>query len=140
MIDAQLPLQAAIVSAVKADVGLGAVIGDRIYDKVPTNSAGVVTATFPYCSFGPMQSVPSDDECHDGVEVFVQIDAWSRAVGTVECRSIVAGLTRLLDAALTVTGFEVVTFEVQSARTSREADGLTSRGIVQLRYELVPLT
>ena len=41
MIDAQLPLQAAIVSAVKADVGLGAVIGDRIYDKVPTNSAGL---------------------------------------------------------------------------------------------------
>jgi hypothetical protein len=140
MIDAQLPLQAAIVSAVKADAGLGALIGDRIYDRVPMNSAGQVTATFPYVSFGPFQSVPSDDECHDGVEVFVQIDAWSRAVGTVECRNIVAGLTRLLDTALTVTGFEVVVFEAQSVRTGREPDGLTSRGIVQLRYELAPTT
>jgi hypothetical protein len=140
MIDAQAPLQAAIVAAVEADAGLGALIGDRIYDKVPTTGAGQVSATFPYVSFGPMQSVPSDDECHDGVEVTVQLDAWSRKPGTVEVRQIVAGLTRLLDAALTVTGFEVVTFEVQSARTGREADGLTSRGIVQLRYELAPTT
>lgn len=140
MIDAQVPLQAAIVAAVKADAGLGALIADRIYDKVPANTAGQVSATFPYVSFGPMQSVPSDDECHDGVEVFVQIDAWSRKVGTVEVREVVAGLTRLLDTALTVASFEVVTFEVQSARTGREADGLTSRGIVQLRYELAPNT
>ncbi len=140
MIDAQVPLQAAIVAAVKADPGLGELIGDRIYDSVPKNTAGQVSATFPYVSFGPMQSVPSDDECHDGVEVFVQIDAWSRKVGTVEVRQVVAGLTRLLDTALTVSGFEIVTFDVQSARTGREPDGLTSRGIVQLRYELAPNT
>ena len=140
MIDAQLPLQAAIVAAIKADPALNALIVGRVYDRVPTNSAtGHVTSLFPYVSLGPMQSVDASDDCHDGVEVFVDVSGWSRDVGSVEAKQIGARLCAVLDAALTVSGFEVIVHEIQSVRTGRELDGLTTRALLQLRYVLAPV-
>lgn len=134
MIDAQLPLQAAIVAAVKASTAMDALVGDRIYDKVPTSSE----PTFPYVEVRGMDSVDASDACHDGVEVFVDLNGWSRAVGTVEAKRIGAALALLLDTPLTVTGFEVITHEVVRCRTLKEDDGLTSRADVGLRYVLAP--
>lgn len=139
MIDAQLPLQAAIVAAVKADAALNALIVGRVYDRVPTNTTtGQVTATFPYVSIGSMQSVDASDDCHDGVEIFADVNGWSRDVGSVEAKQIGARLCAVLDAALPVSGFEAVVHELQSVNTGREPDGLTTRALVRLRYVLAP--
>jgi hypothetical protein len=134
VIDAQEALQTAIVSAVKASAAMGALIGDRIYDKVPTRAA----VLFPYVAFRGMDSVDASDACHDGVEVFVDLDGWSREVGTIEAKRIAAALALLLDAPLTVTGFEVITHEVTRCRTLKEEGDLHRRADVQLRYVLAP--
>lgn len=136
MIDAQLPLQAAMVAAVKGSGAMGALIGDRIYDKVPTNTA----VTFPYGEIKGMDSVDASDSCHDGVEVFADLAFHSQKPGTVEAKQIGAAAAVLLDAALTVAGFNVIVHEVIRTRTVKEPDGVSSRQDVSLRYVLEPST
>ena len=139
MIDPSLPLQAAIVAALKASIPVTALIGTRIYDKVPTNQAGQPPADiYPYASFGPISPNDDSDTCHDGAEVFVQIDCWSRSVGGVECKRIGAAILLELDRPLTVAGFKVAIHEVESARYPKPSDGLTSQGILTFRYVLDP--
>lgn len=142
MIDGQLALQAALLAAAKASPAVTDIIGAapcRFYDRVPTNTSGVVPADlFPYVSFGPFQTMDDSDTCHDGCEVFAQIDAWSRAVGFPEVRTLAKALVAVLDQALIVAGFTVVVHEVETLQTQREGDGLTSRAIIRLRYVLAP--
>lgn len=126
MIDGALPVQAAIVAAIETADLL------PIHDRVPKG------ASFPYASFGPFLSVDASDQCHAGVEVSVQVDVWSRSVGFVEVRGLATQLAALLDAPLTVAGFEVVIHECEAVDTRREGDGLTSRSILRFRYVLAP--
>lgn len=138
MIDGSLPLQAALVAAVEASEALGLLIGDRIYDKVPTNSAGLPGATFPYASLGPILALGGGGDCDIGSEYTAQIDFWSRGVGRVEAARMVAAAAQVLDAALAVDGHRMITHEVETATTQRGLDGLTTQGILRLRYQMVP--
>lgn len=136
MIDAQLPLQAAIVDAVKSSAAMTALIVGRMYDKVPTNTA----VTFPYGEIKGMDSVDASDACHNGVEVFADLAFHSQKPGTVEAKQIGAAAVVLLDAALSVDGFNVIVHEVVRTRTVKDSDGLSSRQDVSLRYVLEPST
>lgn len=140
MIDAQLPLQGAIHAAVTDSPVMTTLMGGRIYDQVPTNTAGQVSATFPYCSFGPMTSVDESTGCTSNVSISVQIDCWSRAVGWPEVRRIAAALVELLNTKLSVDGFAVVMHRVERLVSTREGDGRTSRVAVFLRYDLTRLS
>src|SRR6266540_3637692 len=121
MSDPSLELQAAIVVALRA-----APIADgRIYDAVPTN------AIFPYVSLGDCQVIPDKADCIDGVEVYPQVDVWSRSVGYPETKAITkAVLTALDDQPLTVADFNLVVFEVQDVRYLRDPDGLTRHAAI----------
>ncbi|WP_298698185.1 DUF3168 domain-containing protein [uncultured Brevundimonas sp.] len=136
MKDPQVDLQPALVAAARASAAVGAVIGTgeacRFYDRAPANP------TYPMATLGPMQTVPDYTGCGALPEVFVQIDCWSTAVGFREARTLARALAQALDAALTVTGWTVAIHAVQSIDTRREADNLTSRAILRLRYVLRP--
>lgn len=138
MKDPQLPLQAAMLAAAKASAPVTAFIGSgtaiRFYDRTPA-AANIV---YPMVTFGPMQTIPDYDSCGHLSEVSVQIDCWSMAVGYPEVKALAAALVDALDASLTVAGWVVVLFEVRSNQTRREADNLTSRAILSLRYVLRP--
>lgn len=132
MIDAQAPLQAAVVAAVR-EGGLP-LLGTpaRIYDKAPANPAS------PYVTFGPMQSLDDSDDCHDGVEIFVELNAWSTKPGFQEVQQVAAYLARVLDQPLMVQGFEAVIHQIDGTNTTRDPDGLTNRARLTLRYVLAP--
>lgn len=136
MIDPQLPLQAAIVAAVKDDVDLSGLIGGRIYDRVPVNVDGVPQGPFPYLSFGSADTTDEDTSCVGPSDCYIDINGWSREVGYPEVKRIGARAATLLNARLTVEGFEVVTHRVERLSYQREQDGLTSRAILRLRYGL----
>lgn len=125
MSDPSLPLQAAIVKALK---DANVVAGDRVYDDVPPSPA------FPYISLGDMQVIPDKADCIDGSEVFVQIDAWSRAVGYPEVKGIGAAIVSALDdRPLTVTGYTAVVFELQNIQYLRDSDGITRHAALTFR-------
>lgn len=136
MIDPQLPLQAAIVAAVKADTELNGLIGGRIFDRVPVNTDGVPQGPFPYMSFGSADTTAEDTSCIGPSDCFIDLNGWSREVGYPEVKRIGARAAVVLNAKLAVTGFEVVTHRLERLSYQREQDGLTSRAILRLRFGL----
>jgi hypothetical protein len=129
--DPSLELQAGIVAAL---TGVSpAPAGGRVYDAAPT------VPTFPYVSLGEGQVLPDKASCIDGVEVFPQIDVWSRKSGFEECKAIVKQVMALLDdQPIAVSGFNVVLFEHQSTQYLRDPDGLTRHAAITFHGILTP--
>lgn len=128
MSDPSLPLQDALIKALRAPGVLPAAIGERVYDQVPS------TPTYPLVSLGDGLVLPDKAECIDGVEVFLQIDVWSRKVGYAETKQIAAAVIDALDdQALTVTGFDVIVFELSGVQYMRDPDGLTRHAAITFR-------
>ncbi|MER2536029.1 MAG: DUF3168 domain-containing protein [Rhizobiaceae bacterium] len=134
MMDASYELQIAIVGALKSDSVVRALVGGRIYDDVPRDASGKVTAHFPYISFGPEQTLPDGYDCQDGSEITIQIDAWSRAVGFPEVKKIAAAVRKVLhDADLPINENALVSMEFENRRVLRDPDGKTSHAVIIFR-------
>ncbi|WP_312128094.1 DUF3168 domain-containing protein [Brevundimonas sp.] len=135
MSDPQLPLQAAMLAAAKASPAVTALLGSgsaiRFYDRTPDKP------DYPMATFGPMQTIPDYDSCGTVYEIAAQVDCWSMAVGFPEVKRLTAAMVAALDQKLSVTGWAVDRRRC-TVRTQREADGLTSRSIISLRYWLRP--
>lgn len=129
-----LPLQAAIVAALKASSAVKAVVGDpaRVYDRVPDGAA------FPYIAYGASQTLPDFTVCAGPAETFITLDGWSRGVGKVEAKQLADAICTALAAPLTVTGFRVVVQEIEDVNVRADPDGLTTRATVSLRFETTP--
>lgn len=120
MSDPSLPLQLAIVAKLKGAGAITSLVATRIYDVAPT------APQFPYITLGDDQVLPDKADCIDGTEVFLQIDAWSRAPGYPEAKRIAAAVVAALDdQVLTVTGYTVIVFELQTVNYLRDPDGQT---------------
>ncbi len=132
MSDPALELQAAIVGALKGNIG--AAVGSKVYDQVPT------APIFPYVTIGDCQVLPDKADCIDGAEVSLQIDVWSRAVGYPESKTIAAAvLSKLDDKPLSVSGHDVIVFQHQSTNYLRDQDGLTRHAAISFRSLIQPL-
>lgn len=127
MTSPSLELQGAIVARMKAFVDLTGLIDDRIYDRVPAEPA------FPYVSWGPEQSVADDADCITGFEVFLQIDAWSRAVGFPEVKRVAEAVRAALHQyELPLADNALVSLEHRQTRFFRDPDGLTSHAVIEI--------
>lgn len=123
-----LALQAAIVQALKNTSGVAALVGERVYDRVPEG------ARYPYISLGPEQALQDDAECVEGYEIFQQIDVWSAEPGFPETKRICAAVHAALhEADLAVAGFTCHEITHETTNTLRDADGLTSHGAMTFR-------
>lgn len=135
---ASLELQAAIVAALKADNAVRAIVGaapnTRVFDNVPRNSSGTITADYPLVSMGPKQVVGDNADCITGFEITLQIDCWSRAVGFAEVERLADAVRECLNAmsgdSPVVNG--LVSFEFQDMSIRRE-EGTTSHAILTFR-------
>ncbi len=122
-------VQKAIVDALKVDP---AVAGGRIYDIVPSGAA------FPYVSIGEEQAIEDGNSCDEGWEVFIDNHVWSRAVGFPEAKTLVALVRQRINAITSVTGYTLISVEVEDTRFMRDPDGLTSHGVVSARWLIDP--
>ena len=131
MSDPSLPVQKAMVGAMRA----ADVAGGRIYDQVPD-----APVTFPYVTLGDCQVMPDKADCIDGSIVFPQVDVWSRSVGYPETKQIVTDvLAALDDQALVVDGYELTVFEFHEVRYLRDPDGITRHGVMTFHGLLQPI-
>lgn len=124
MIDPSWPLQQAILAALIEDGALPSVVGQRVYDSPPQN------AITPYVSLGDCQVLPDKAGCIDGAECYPIIDVWSTYDGYKEAKEIAAAVVAALDdkpEALTVAGFNVIVFELDTYQPLRDPDGITRR-------------
>lgn len=129
--DPGLDLQLAVVTALKADPALAALVANRIYDSVPRAADGSPQVPFPYVSFGSTQMSPETGEATDAAETVITLDAWSRAVGFPEVKRIAkVVIAALHDSTLTLANGQLQSLLLQSSRILRDPDGLTSHAVV----------
>lgn len=123
--DPALALQGALIAAIKA---IPTAAGNNVFDSVPSSNP------YPRVTVGIGQSVPDPADCRDATESFVQIDAWSRAVGYPEVKTIADLIRgRLHDGALAISGHVLDLMSVELSDYSRDQDGLTSRARLSVR-------
>lgn len=118
-------LQYAIVTRLKADSAVTALVAGRIYDHVPDN------AGFPRITLGVTDEVSDDADCIEGLAISYQIDCWSRAVGVPQVRNMAHAVRRALtreDIALSDNA--LVSFEHRVTRTMRDPDGITNHAAI----------
>ena len=109
-----------------------AIAGGRVYDRVPENP------TFPYIGIGDEQSIDDGNACDDGWEVSSDVHVWSRAVGFPETKGLVSAIVPRLAAISAVPGFTLIAAGVENTRVFRDPDGLTSHGVISVRFVITP--
>lgn len=119
--------QKAVFDLLVADEGVGALVGDRIYDRVPM--AGDVP---PYITFGPSDSTEADADCVPSEDHALQIDVWSEKQGGFkECKAITYAVKSALhQVAVDLPTHALVEMRVTARRHFRDPDGITSHGVV----------
>jgi hypothetical protein len=124
--DPSLQLQKAIVAALKADAGVNAIIGGRIYDAVPGG------AVKPYVSFGAFQLLPEHGDCLDGGEAIVTLDGWASGPDTVQVKQLGTAIAKALDMAPIAleTGQRLVEMSIEQTQYMRDPDGLTAHAVI----------
>lgn len=123
-----LELTAAIVARLKGWAGLSGLVGTRVYDTVSAS------AVFPYVSLGPIDELSDDAECIPGSEIFLQIDAWSRAVGRPEVLRVAEEVKAALhEYAASLATNALVSLEWQRIRALRDPDGVTHHAVIEFR-------
>lgn len=130
-----LELQKAIVARLKADAGVTALVGQKIYERVPAG------AEFPYVTLTTGQVIPERADCYKGYEVFRQIDVWSRAVGSPEAQRIAMAIESALDGApLSLAGYRLheLTLEA-SPYPLTDPDGITTHIPLTFRALIDPV-
>lgn len=145
MIAPDLALQGAIVTRLKTNAAVHALIGDRFYDAVPQN------VDPPYGNLGEFQVLDDGADCFDdSVEIYVTLHTWSRPssrpkdqggpAGTVEAKAINSAIARALNRAALDLGPDWVLVELafRDSRTFTDADGRTVHGVVTLRAMIDP--
>ncbi len=133
MTSAALALQKAVYAALAADDGVGALIGDRIYDGAPRN------AVFPYLTIGQTTQTDWSTGTEDGTEHRLTLDVWSRQGGKSECHAIADTIrVALHDAALALDGHALVNLRFETADIARDPDGITFHGRLRFRAVTEP--
>ncbi len=87
-------------------------------------------APYPRVTWGPDTSEPWDADAAPGHEGFIQIDVWSRALGRVECKQIMATLYDAIHDAQA----GIVLCQVDNSRTLDDPDGITTHGVLRVHY------
>jgi hypothetical protein len=115
-----LALQAALIATLKADGGISALVGARIYDEPPQN------AMRPYICIGGIEPRPLRSDCGRAATVTFGIEAHSRPItsGRGEATACAEAVVAALDQApLEVVGFTVVQMHWLTQSVTRDADG-----------------
>jgi hypothetical protein len=123
-------LQRAIYSALTGNSAITGLVGQRIFDRVTSD------ATFPYVRIGLDQSVAEDQDCvEECVEVFAQIDVFSRAQGKIEAKNISGAIVRALNASTVIISdsYELQDFRYTDTRFLDDPDGLSTHAVLSFR-------
>jgi hypothetical protein len=113
----------AVIAHLRADAGVAALVGSRVFDQ-PT-PGGV----FPYIAVGPVFGQPVEAHLLDGWECVMTLESWSRGFGGVEVRQIMAAVEAALNgAALSVAGRFFVYARLLDSRDQSERGGELRRG------------
>ena len=127
MASAELELQGAFVTRLKADAPLTALVQGRVYDQPPS------PVSYPYVTIGEAQTLRDDATCISGSEIYLTLHAWSQAVGFPQVKQIADAVVESLHLApITLPTNRLISLMHRQTRVFRDADGLTSHAVIEL--------
>ena len=130
MADSTVELMIAVVAALKASAGVGAVAGDRIYDRVPEN------VTYPCIALGLRNGTPWESQLVSGWRLILTINVWSRAYGSGEAENIAAAVYAALhDVPLTLSTQTFGFGQLVGQNTTSDPDGITR--LIRQNWEFI---
>lgn len=122
--------QDAVLGLLKADAAVSALVGARIWDRMPASG------TYPCITFGPSDFTPDDAECIVGRRETLQIDCWAQAQGRLwPARELADAVKAVLHEPATLpdlTTHALAEMRVVLVRVFLDADGVTGHGVVQV--------
>lgn len=120
--------QGVVYDLLVADAGVGAIVADRIYDRMPSDG------DYPCITFGPSDYVEDDADCITGRRETLQVDCWVQAQSRIwPARELADAVRKALhkaDATMSVNA--LVFMEVNLVRVMLDPDGITGHGVVQV--------
>lgn len=125
----ELAVLKAIITRLRADTTLTGLVSGRVYDRVATGAA------MPYVHVRNLQGVADGADCVDGQEVYVDIDAWSNAVGSGEAGKVAAAVRASLNYAPLILDEPYALLEIEHRDTNigAESDGVLTRARMSFR-------
>lgn len=90
MTDSTLEIQDALITALRADVTVSNLVGQRSYDAAPQNP------TYPLIELGPRLGEPWEAQDMDGWESITTINVWSDKPGAAQAVEIAAAVAALV--------------------------------------------
>jgi len=132
--DASIELQKLLFDTLKGDTAVMALAED-VYDAVPPDPFDPWGAKKAYISFGPEDAYNEDAECQTNSVHTVQIDCWSRQVGSVHCKRMVDAVYAVLhdNSSLALSQNALQQIQVVLRQVLRDPDGLTTHGVLQVQ-------
>lgn len=131
--DSQWAVQTAVVTALKADAALIALVNTTgsnagIYDFVDADTP------FPYVVVGEGNARAMDTKTEHGMDQTLMIHTWSEYRGMKQVKEIMAAVVDALDrAALSVTGHDLIDLRFEFSDILLDPDGLTRHGVQRFR-------
>lgn len=105
-------------------------LANGVFDRVGERPYGSKTA---YVSLGPEDYRDNGAECIDGLAITTQIDVWSKAVGALECKTLVELIRREFhEQEHSLAEATMVETIVEFAQTLPDPDKSITHGIVQV--------
>lgn len=133
-LDPDRALQAAVLSHLRADAALTALVDGRVHDEPPERPG------YPYVTLGRAQTRPWGGTEGEGVEHVLTLTCTSRFGGTEEAKAIVAAMRAALHgAALTLEDHRLVNLRATYADVFRATDWLSTYGVLRMRAVTEPL-
>lgn len=126
---ASAELQKAIVAALRADAAVSAIVGARVFDRMPR------AGEYPCVTYGPSDERDESVPCVTLSDHAVQIDCWSQDAGRKEpCKRLVAAVKAALNEADLSLGDDhaLVFIRVRRTRIMDDPDQVTVHGIVEI--------
>jgi Protein of unknown function (DUF3168) len=127
MSEASLALQKGIYATLTSSGELIPLVNGRVYDRVSPS------ATFPYIRIGTDQTVNDPQTCiPECVEVFSQVDVFSREQGKTQAKIIAGAVVRALKAeAISLeNAYLLLSIEHQDTRYLDDPDGLSTHAVL----------
>lgn len=124
MTSPRLELQGAIVGRLMSDGALSALVGKRVFDRVPADTK------MPYVSMGPTEGLSDDADCISADNITFQIDCWSDEPGFVEVTKVAEAVEQALDTDLDLSVNAMALFQHRQTRVFRDRGGIISHAVV----------
>ncbi|MAC89657.1 DUF3168 domain-containing protein [Maricaulis sp.] len=128
---AELDIQKAVNTRMRAAAAVTSLIGTRFYDAVPARP------TFPYARMTPPQVVDDTNSAARMEVVFFEISVFSRQRGRVELARIVDAIRAQMRTQLTLTEHAVTYQNHIDTQYRDDPDGLTQ--MATMRFEIMTL-